>query len=99
MNHVYKKKKELAEYFGLSYRTIADVTKEFIKQIESGRYHSYCVIEGKGYSLINIFAFTDYMKYRTLLSSTRTKNLVPPFDVASMTALYGCKLDDLLPNN
>lgn len=85
----YMRKKEVAEEFKISERTVTNYIKEIEAEILSKRYNDYALIQDGKIVLINILVFLDYMKYRTALKNGTTRKHVPQFNPDQLVQIMG----------
>ena len=74
----YKTKKELAEEYQMSIRTVVSRINGIKKEMEAGRYNRYSIIEDAK-TKVSEFVFIDYCKYRKYLENPILRKTVPPF--------------------
>ena len=71
--------------------TVMNRLKDLKKEIESGRYSDYAIIEDEGITLINVPVFFDFLKYRKMLADRNARKYVPPFRPEEIMQISGWK--------
>lgn len=75
----WKTKKELAERYDMSVRTVSERTKGIQGEIKRGRYNRMAVIEDSEVK-VNEYVFLDFCKYRKYLENPQLRKSVPAFE-------------------
>ncbi len=77
---MYKRRDSLSILFDLKLRFIDDILKEIESEIRTTRrYPKESIMRDKGYVLVDVEVFKDYLFYRKLLKSEAGRKKVPPF--------------------
>ena len=88
----YRRPTDLADELQMSRKTVLERRKEL--QQETERYGVTAVIDDEKTVLINLYAFLDFMKYRTQLKDKNMRKYVPPYDPKKWAdaCAYGTKV-------
>ena len=75
-------RKNLAESFQMSLRTVDARLKEIDEQIKAGRYGIHSIVRDVGYVACNPLVFADYLTFRQQLrsNSPSIRKSVPEYD-------------------
>lgn len=92
MIHISKKpymsKNELATEFSASTQWVNKMLREMRDYIP-GRYPDEAIIDGNKLVRINLYAFSDYVKYRTWLKNPSMKRMLKPFSTQKWARMWG----------
>lgn len=75
----WKTKKELAERYSMTTRTVSERVKGIQEEVKNGRYNRMAVIEDSEVK-VNEYVFIDYCKYKKHLENPQLRKCVPPFE-------------------
>lgn len=81
----YMRKKQLIEEFQVSRAFVDEKVRGMQSEIEKGRYSPYVILD----TMINVYAFMDYIKYGKLLKDKNAKKYVPDFKPSELMELCG----------
>ena len=70
---------QIAKELDLSTRTVYRRVKGIEKEIKSGRYNQYAILDSGGNPRINLYVCIDYEKYWKLLEDKNSRKYVPEF--------------------
>lgn len=73
---MYKRRDSLAILFDISIRMVDKLVSEIEKE---KRYPKDSILRDKGYVLVDVDVFKDYLQNRKLLKSESGRKKVPPF--------------------
>lgn len=85
----YMPKQQLADEFHISKSTVFSRMKEIEKEIQSGRYSDYAIINDGNIVLVNVLVFIDYMTYRRRLKEKDARKYVPEFNPSEIKKIIG----------
>lgn len=85
----YMPKQQLADEFHISKSTVFSRMKEIEKEIQSGRYSDYAIINDGNIVLVNVLVFIDYMTYRRRLKEKNARKYVPEFNPSEIKKIIG----------
>jgi len=85
----YRTQRDLAEDFGLNYKTIAARLKE-LREL-SGRYGTRSVIDDGNIVLVYFPAFADYLSNRRMLLDKNLSKFVKPYDPGEIIRELGMR--------
>ena len=86
----YQTKKQLADSFGMSTRTIARRIAE-MKGFIPSRYHRTAIIEDGNKTVVSYLAFADYLATRNWLMDSKLAKVAPEFEPDKIAELSGIK--------
>lgn len=81
----YMRKKQLMEEFQVSRAFVDKKVRGIEREIESGRYNRYTLLDGA----INVYAFIDFWKYEKQLADRNARKYVPAFGPDEIAELCG----------
>lgn len=86
----YQTKKQLADSFGMSTRTVERRIAE-MKGFVPSRYHRTAIIEDGGKVVVSFLAFADYMATRNWLLDSKLAKVAPAFEPDKIAELAGIR--------
>ena len=88
---------EMAKQLGVHKNTIYTRIKEIRKEMLSGRYDEFAILDSGGIIFVNYLVFVDYCKWKTRLDDRNLRKTVPPYNptkVACAIGWYGREYTD-----
>lgn len=79
--------KQVKEVFGDCSTTFYQKVREIRRQIESGRYSQYALVEEKG-TKVNFYVYYDYSVHRKQLSDKNAAKYTPEFNPMEIAKIF-----------